>query len=216
MAALCVISVSAASFADAGSPSNRTGRWQATFGGTYLDSTTIKADGGAKAEINGDLGMGFGIGYNFNENLALDFELGWNSVSYDATRVEDGTGNRDNYSSWLDTSSTRFNLTYNFLAKRLTPFVAANLGWTWVDTNIPSGPPSSNCWWDWYGNLVCSGYQPTYNKTEFSYGASLGLRYDVNDSMFLRGLVGDQWIDYSNASGTPDFVNYRFDVGFNF
>lgn len=199
-----------------GSASHREGKWQGYFGGNYTNSTSIDFNGGASADIDGDLGFIFGLGYNFTEKLALDFDMGWVSVSYKGTRENANTSARETFGGTMDASSTRFNLTYNFMAKRLTPFIAGNIGWTWIDSNIPSGPSTGGCWWDpWYG-YICSSFQPTYGATEFTYGGSLGVRYDVNNTLFLRGLVGKQWLDVSTANGTPDFTSYRVDIGFMF
>jgi opacity protein-like surface antigen len=212
---MTLISVFNTSFAGAGSPSDRGGKWEVFFSGNYVDSTSIDFSGDAKVDINGDLGFLFGFGYNFNEKLALDFEIAWNSVSYTGTRVRD-TGATEQFGGRLDASSTRFNLTYNVMAQRFTPFITANVGWAWIDSNIPSGPTTGACWWDpWYG-YVCSGYQPSYTSSDFTYGTSLGLRFDLTNGLFLRGSAGKQWIDISSASSTPDFTNYRLDIGFMF
>jgi len=200
----------------ASSASNRTGKLEWSFSGNYLNSKSIEFGGGSKADINGDLGWIFGLGYNYSEKLARDFQMGWNSASYSGTRVEQGTGNKDTYGGRLDTSSLRFGLTYNFMPKRLTPYITGNIGWTWIDTNIPSVPPSLGCWLDPYYGQLCSRYQPTYASTEFTYGTALGLRYDVHDSLFLRGSLGKQWLDISKANGTPDFTTYRFEIGYMF
>jgi len=61
-----------------------------------------------------------------------------------------------------------------------------------------------------FGNL----YQPAFDTTEYVYAAAMG--YDANYTMFLRGSIGDQWLDTSNASCTPDFVCCRFDMGICF
>lgn len=212
---ICMTLISAfnTSFAGAGSPSNRTGKGDAFFSGNYVDSASVDFSGGAKVDINGDWGFLFGFGYNFDEKLALDFEMGWNSVSYTGTRVKESDATRELVGGRLDTTSMRLNLTYNLMPQRFTPFVAANVGWTWIDSNIPSGPGQVGCWYDpWYGH-VCSGYQPTYTSSDFTYGTSLGLRFDVTNEFFIRGSVGKQWIDISNASGTPDFTNYRLGIG---
>jgi opacity protein-like surface antigen len=215
LAGLALIAASNTCFAAAGSMSDREGQWQAFFATNYVDSDSIDFDGGAQADINGDLGWLFGFGYNFNEQLALDFEISWNSVSYTATRVLEA-GGTEQIGGWLDTSATRFNLTYHFTEKALTPFISANIGWAWIDTNIPSGPPSTGCWWDPWWGYICSGYQPTYSRTEFTYGAGLGLRFDTGKNVFLRGVISQQWLDVGGASSTPDFLMYRFDLGFMF
>ncbi|MCI0506145.1 MAG: porin family protein [Gammaproteobacteria bacterium] len=212
---ITLLAASGACLAAGGSTSHREGQWQTFFSTNYVDSETIDFDGGAQADINGDMGWIFGFGYNFNENLALDFEVGWNSVSYTGTRILE-IGGTEEFGGWLDTSGTRFNLTYNFMAKAFTPFISANIGWAWIDSNIPSGPPSSTCWWDPWWGYICTGYQPTYSRSEFAYGAGLGVRFDLGNNVFLRGMVNQQWLDISGASSTPDFLMYRFDLGFMF
>jgi len=200
----------------AAEPSHRAETWQGFMSANYVNGEKIDFDGGASADIEGDMGWIFGFGYNFSENLALDMELGWNSMSYTATRVEQSPPATSQYGGWADTTSTRFDLTYNFMPKTFTPFVSANIGWTWIDSNIPAGPPASGCWWDpWYG-YICSGYQPTYAKSEFTYGAALGVRFDTSHNVFLRGIVGEQWVDVSGADSTPSFTAYRVDFGMLF
>jgi hypothetical protein len=203
------------SYADAGSASNREGKWEMYFSPNYVNSSTLDGEGGSSADINGDLGWLFGFAYNLNEKFALGFEFGWNSVSYTANRAY-GAGLVDRAGGTLDTSGTRLYATYNFMAKRFTPYVTGNIGWTWIDTNVPSGPPSTSCWYDPWLGYICSGYQPTYTTTEFTYGGSLGLRFDVSNNVFLRGSVGEQWLDVNTGGGTPSFTNYRLDIGFLF
>jgi hypothetical protein len=69
---MTLISAFNTSFAGAGSPSDRGGKWETFFSGNYVDSTSIDFDGGAKVDINGDLGFLFGFGYNFNEKGLID------------------------------------------------------------------------------------------------------------------------------------------------
>jgi len=97
----------------------------------------------------------------------------------------------------------------------LTPFVMGGVGWAFVDSNIPSGPPQGVCWWDpWYG-YVCGYYQNTYTKDYFSYNLGIGARWDVVPDFFLRGSVGLQRVDLGRA-GTTDFVGGRLDLGYMF
>jgi len=210
---VCLIVGSSASFA-AAVASHRAGTWEGYLSANYMNSETVDFSGGASADVNGDLGWIFGFGYNFSEKLNLDVDLGWNSMSYNANRVIQGTPNTNQqYGGWMETTSTRFNLTYNFIAKTITPFVSANVGWAWIDSNIPASPPSTGCWWDpWYG-YVCSGYQSTYASSEYTYGAALGIRFDLGQNVFIRGIVNEQWVDIGNASGTPSFTAYRVDLG---
>jgi hypothetical protein len=208
----CLALFSAIGSSYAAQDSKRTGKWETSFDMNYLNSSTIDFGGGNSVKTNSNMGWIIAFGYNFDEKLNLALDLGWNSVNYQVS--EAGQPPASMYGGNVSTSTTKFDLTYNFMAKRFTPFVSGNIGWAWIDSNIPNGPPASGCYWDpWYG-YICSGYQSTYATTKFGYGGSLGLRFELNDMLFLRGSVGKQWIDSSSASGTPSFTNYRFDLGF--
>jgi hypothetical protein len=212
----CLALLSAFGSSYAAEPSKRTGKWETSFDMNYLNSSTIDFGGGNHIDTNSNMGWLIAFGYNFDEHLNLALDLGWNSVNYRAYDVADPgvPAGSPSYTGYVNTSNTRFDLTYNFMAKRFTPYVSGNIGWVWIDSNVPSGPPSTGCYWDpWYG-YICSGYQATYATTKFGYGGSLGLRFELNDMLYLRGSVGKQWIDASNASSTPSFTNYRFDLGF--
>jgi opacity protein-like surface antigen len=147
--------------------------------------------------------------------LALGFDLGWNSPSYDATIVSADTpalANRRS-SGELSTSSFHFNLLYNFIAGPITPFVTAGIGSTFVDSNIAYGAPVGSCWYDPYWGYYCDSYQATYSDSRFSYNASVGIRWDLARDAFLRASIGTHWIDMKN-SGDQDFTTGRLEIGF--
>jgi len=206
---------SIASSADIMSLSDRKDRWEIAFQSNYLDSQHITFDGGADATINEEYSFGFGIGYNFSEHWALDFNLNWGDVGFSGNRIlEDGSP--EPISGNLFTNSMLFTGIYNFSAKRFTPFVGATLGWTFIDSNIPNGPPQNVCWWDPWWGYICGPYQPTHTTTELTYGASAGFRFDVKDNLFLRLSAAKKWIDFSRASNSTDFTSFRFDIGLMF
>ena len=100
-----------------------------------------------------------------------------------------------------ESSTLRFHGTYNILSGNFTPFVTAGLGWTYIDTNIPSGLPESFCWYyPWWGQY-CGTYVPTHDTTKFSYNAGAGLRLDVGTAVF-RFLVNSQWVDFGGSYGS--------------
>lgn len=201
--------------ADLDSPSNRSDRWEASFQTRFLDSINIGFEGGAEANFNDDVGWAVGLGYNYTEHWAFNFDFSWNNVDYAGTRI-DSIGNPQTVSGSIFTSSTSFGGIYHFSAKRFTPFIGASMGWTYIDTNIPNGVPQTICWYDPWWGYICDTSVPTKTSTSFSYGTMLGLRFDITEDVFLRGSVGKQWIDYDNTTGTPDFTSYRFDIGFMF
>ena len=197
----------------------RRGRYEITLQPRYAASKEIDADGGSKLELDPAPGFGFGFGYNFTNNIALHLDASWTRADYQAkiTTTDSGgisTGTTT-VGGTIDTTTVALNLSYYFLNGPLTPFIVGGIGWTWVDSNMPSGPPQGVCWWDpWYG-YICTAYQDTYTKDYFSYNLGLGARWDVFPGFFLRGSVGWQWVDLGRA-GTTDFMGGRLDLGYMF
>ena len=72
------------------------------------------------------------------------------------------------------------NAIWHLMDGPLTPYVGAGLGWTWIDTNVPTGPPVTGCWWDPWWGYVCYTDYPTKTTDAFSYQAILGVRYEFN------------------------------------
>jgi len=147
----------------------------------------------------------------------MHLDWSWASSNYKAKigTSTGGTLGTTTASGTLDSSTLALNLSYYFLEGPLTPFVLGGIGWTWVDSNVPSGLPETGCWWDpWYG-YICTSYQDTYAKDYFSYSLGLGGRWDVTPGFFLRGSVVWQWMDLGKA-GTTDFPGGRLDIGFIF
>jgi opacity protein-like surface antigen len=191
--------------------SNREGAFEFYFQPHYIDSKSLDGPGGSTVELNDTWGWGFGFGYNYTEHWALNFDINWSSISYDA-QTSSATGR---YSGTLDTSSTLFSGVYHFSDKRFTPFVTGSLGWVFIDTNIPEGPPGSTCWWDPWWGYICSTYVPTKTETNFTYGAGIGLRFEATRDLFFRAAYTKNWIDFDKADA-EDFDVLRFTVGFSY
>ena len=197
-------------------PASRNGQWQITLIPNYTSSQTVTFDGGATADINGHSGFAIGIGYNFSNYLELDMDLGTASGNYTGTRIpDDGSTAPETFSRNMFTSHINFGLTYNFSPTTLTPFVKGNLGWTYVDSGIPTGRVGTGCWWDPWWGYICAPVAETYTANEFTYGADLGLRFDVTRAFFLKGSVGKSYIDFDRSSSTG-FTVYKFVIGFSF
>ena len=194
------------------------GRSEFYAGPVFTDGKSFSFEGGSS--VRTDTGWGFllGFGHKFNPKLSGAIELEWTTNDYRAT-VQPGIGNPNaaaNVNGTLDSGTVRFLGTYHFMTGPFTPFVTAGLGWTYVDTNIPSGLPENVCWfYPWVGQ-VCTGVTPTYATTRFSYNAGGGLRYDFGPNYFVRGLVNVQWIDFGGSFGTTDLTQYRIDFGLRF
>lgn len=197
-------------------PGSRAGQWQITLIPSYTDSQVVTFEGGAKADINSHSGFAVGIGYNSSDHVELDLEFGTSSGNYTGTRVpDDGSSLPETFSRDMFSSHINLGLTYNFSASRLTPFVRGNLGWTYVDSGIPTGRVGTGCWWDPWWGYVCTPLVETYTASEWSYGADLGLRFDITRSVFVKGSAGKSYISF-DRSGTNDFTVYKFIIGFSF
>jgi opacity protein-like surface antigen len=213
IAVLACVVLAGASVADA---QYREDRWEFSLGTFYQLGTTIDGEEGAGIETGNDFGFSLGGGYNFTDRLATTFGFQWAGVGYDATALDEDLNPVD-ISGKYDSFTLSGNLIYYLSDGPLSPYVGAGIGWTWIDTNIPNGPPYTWCWWDPWWGYVCSSSYPTETKDAFSYQATLGLRYEFdNDRTFLRLGYTSQWMDFDSSSGTPRFDVIVLDIGWMF
>ena len=190
------------------------------FGGEliYQDSTEFTADHDAAASLDSDLGIALTFGYRLSEKLEFTFGIDWNNIDYDATVVADGVplvpdGTEITVSGELEAFTPRVGVNFNFIDGPITPYVSAMIGYAFIDTNIPDGPPQTGCWWDpWYGQ-ICGTWQNTRSLDKFIYGAGLGVRWDTSDTLSVRLEYQKRWIDASDA-GSPDFDQFKLGVTF--
>ena len=212
-AALACVMLASASVADA---QYREDRWEFSLGTFYQLGTTIDGQEGTGLETGNDFGFSLGGGYNFTDRLATTFGFQWAGVGYDATALDEDLNPVD-ISGKYDSFTLSGNLVYYFSDGPLSPYVGAGIGWTWIDTNVPNGPPYTWCWWDPWWGYVCSTSYPTETKDAFSYQATVGLRYEFdNDRTFLRLGYTSQWMDFDASSGTPRFDVIVLDIGWMF
>ena len=186
------------------------------FGGEliYQDSQDISGDNGSAAAIDSDVGIALTFAYRMTERLEFNFGLDWNTVDYTASLLSaDLPGLSVSVDGELESFTPRVGVNFNFLEGPITPYVNGTLGYTFIDTNIPDGPPQSGCWWDpWYGQ-VCGTWQSTRSLEELVYGAGLGVRWDTSDTLSVRFEYHKRWIDASDA-GSPDFDQLKLGVNF--
>jgi opacity protein-like surface antigen len=213
---LAVVTAACLGAATAADAQNRDERWEFTLGGIYQLSNEIDGEAGSQIRTDDDLGFLMTFGYNFSDKLETSFGLGWQGVDYDADVVEDGggiVGISGEYDSWALSA----NAIYHFKEGPLTPYVGVGIGWSFIDTNIPDGLPDTGCWWDPWWGYVCSTYYPTKDTDAFSYQATLGIRWELdNDSTFFRFGWTSQWLSLDNSSGTPRFDIIGAEVGWMF
>lgn len=189
-------------------------RWEFALG--LYDQLSSDSDfQNGSISTDNDFGFVADFGYNFDNKLAVNFGFQYAGVGYDATTIDDG-GNEIGISGTFDNWTFGANLIYHFSEGPFTPYIGGGIGYTWVDTNVPTGPPSTGCWWDPWWGWVCYTNYPTKTEGAFSYQAILGFRYEFNDVTFMKLSYTSQWMDFSKSDGTPRFDVIGAEIGWMF
>ena len=197
---------------------SRANSWEWSFAALYQDSERLGSEGGSSLNVDGDYGIGVNIGYNFSDHLTLGVDLDWLSPDYRAVLVDDTVSPAETVT--IDHEFSQFNGrikgTYTFLDGPLKPFVEAGLGWTYIDSNVADGPPITGCWWHPWWGYICSNYYSTFSNTSFTYGAGLGLRYDLRGGSFIK-LGYNVWeLDDAGSAGSGTISAARLEYGWTF
>jgi len=199
----------------------REGSWETTFGVVFQNSSDADFQGGTKAEFDSDTSFVFGLGYHYTDNLEFGGRLGLGTTDYEASIVtdSDGDGSQDgsvDVRGDLESTTLLLDATWNFMSGPISPFETGAIGWSWVDTNIATGPPQTGCWWDPWWGYVCTSFQDTKTLDGFTYQLGVGARYDVTDTVAVHGSYRINWIDFDKAKGTPDFDGFQLSFGWKF
>lgn len=187
--------------------------WEVSLLMQHQTSTDAVGEQGSSLEIDSGLGWGFGIGWNWTENWNLSYRFSLNKPDYTATIVpEDPAEETQTLNYEMSKYSHQFNVTYHFMDGPITPYVQAGIGWTKLDSNVPSQPPTTGCWWDPWWGYICTTTWETFKTSKFTYNVGAGLRWDVNGMVFLRGAWNRQFISLDN--GDLDFDTVTLEAGF--
>jgi opacity protein-like surface antigen len=181
----------------------------------YQLSQDVGFDGGSRLDLEDDIGLTLTFAYTFNPKFTLMFALDWNNLDYTGTLQSASVpGLSADIRGEMETFTPRVNGTYYFMDGPITPFITGGLGWSFIDTNIPTGQVSVGCWWDpWYGQ-ICTPYQPTLDVDGFAYQAGGGVRWDFADTFSATAAYNKSWVDLDRASSAPDVDQLR--LGFVF
>jgi opacity protein-like surface antigen len=210
---LAMLALAPAAFAQS---ADRAGTWETRLDIVYQNSSDWDFNGGTTADIDSDTSFLIGVGYHLSDNLELGGNLTFGQTDYSADIVGDEIGEIFGVTGEYEYTSLLFDATWNFLPGAFSPFVSASAGWSWVDTNIATGPPQTGCWWDPWWGYVCSTFQNTKSLDGFAYGFDVGARYDFSDSIAAHFSYRMMWVDLENADGTPDVDGFRLGIGWKF
>lgn len=195
---------------------SRAGTFETRLGILVQNSAEAEFNGGTQVEFDSDMGFKLGFAYHYTDNLEFGVNMGLGQTDYEAEIFGDEPGESFGVRGDLEYTTLTVDGTWNILSGPFSPFLTATVGWTWVDTNIASGPPETGCWWDpWYG-YICATWQDTRTVDGFTYGLGVGARYDISDQFAVHGSYRIDWIDLDEAQGTPDFDGFQLSVGWKF
>ncbi len=183
----------------------------------YQDSQRFSGEEGTGARIDGQLGFGAAFTYHLSDHLAISGDFSWISPSYEATYRIDDDDNPSSPDGELVTIRHRADMftgqaraTWHFLDGPVTPFVEGALGFTYADSNVASGPPTSGCWWDPLWGYICRPFWSTYDDTGWSYGYGGGVRWDMNRDYGMRFTYHRRIVDLRGSSD-PEFDLWQFE-----
>jgi opacity protein-like surface antigen len=186
--------------------------------GQYLHSEDINFNGprGNVPVKMDDTGLGgFGIAYHFNNYLAIHADFMFGGATFSGT-VPLMAGGSAAFSQDAFIQTGRFNIDYNIINRRITPFITAGIGYQYTETELTHLPPSTTCWWDpWWGYVCYSGY-PYAWQTDFTWNAGAGFRWNILDNLFIKATFGATWLEYSGAHGVTTQLEGIFAIGWSF
>jgi opacity protein-like surface antigen len=187
----------------------RGGKWDLTFQVTTNESKTYVGDQGSSFNLKGRTGFGLGAAYNFNEHLALGFDMNFTSPRYTAIlQPQDPSEAAVFVDHRANIVTGQLKGTWNILKSSITPYIDAGAGFTFIDSNIVDSETPTFCWFDpWYG-YVCN--TSSYSDTNFSYGGAAGIRWDTSNNLVLKVSVNTLVVDLPTD---PQINSVRFEIG---
>jgi opacity protein-like surface antigen len=213
MRALLVVALLAVSAVSIAEP--RPGTMEFTVGAMNTLSTSTDGENGSSLSLDSTIGFQGGFDYYFTNRISAGFDFSWASPDYDVQLVPENPALPViNASAEADMFIGQFNAAYNFMDGPFTPFAEASLGWTYFDSNIVDGAPVTGCWWDPWWGYICADFYDTYDETSFSYGLSLGARYDFANDVFVKAAY--RWLDVDTDGSDPDLESVSLEIGWRF
>jgi opacity protein-like surface antigen len=194
---------------------SRDGRFEGSVILAFQTGLDQSHEGGSELSIDSTVGWGVSFAWNWTDKWNLSYRLVATSPDYTALIVPEDTiiaptlieHEMSNYSHQL-------NVTYNFSRNAFTPFVAAGIGWSMIDSNVPSAPPQTGCWWDPWWGYICITNWKTYDASEFTYNLGVGVRWDINDAIFTKATYTRGFLNVKN--GSIDFDMAILELGLMF
>ena len=193
----------------------RRGNWEASILAAAGSGVDLSGENGSSMDVDDAWGWGFTIGYNLTANWNFAYKFTLHKHDYTAVIVNEPEEGEDpvirELSHELDKYAHQLNVTWHWFDGPLTPYLQGGVGYGKIDSNIPSQPPQTGCWWDPWWGYICDTTWRTHDSSEFTYNLGLGVRWDVNGALFLRGVYSREWMGAD--AGDLEFDTLSLDLG---
>ncbi|MES1262794.1 MAG: outer membrane beta-barrel protein, partial [Peristeroidobacter soli] len=161
-----------------------------------------------------DIGFSLYAGYRQSSKLEFQFGLDWTTIDYVAKFPGVNPGTEISVDTEMEAFTPFARANFNFMDGPITPYVTAGVGYSFIDTNIPDGPPQTGCWWDPWWGYICDTFQSTHSTDAFTYDLGLGVRWDLSTGYSMRLGYEKHW--YDADKGSPDFDRFRLGIVFRY
>lgn len=197
--------------------SSRAQSWDFALNAIYQGSESVGGENASSLDVKSAWGFGFAFDYHFNERFSLGADLDFLRPDYTAVLVEDAIAPvQTTINHELSQFNGRIIGTFNMMDGPLVPYIDAGFGWTYVDSNVADGPPITGCWWHPWWGYICSNYYNTFSSTETTYGAGLGIRYEIRGGSFIKASYNYWKLNSGGASDDFNLASARLEYGWNF
>ena len=187
--------------------------------GQYLHSDDIKFDGpfGKVPVKMDDTGLGgFGVAFHFNDYISIHGDFMFGNATFSGNFPGENSGQNTFVKQDAFIQTGRFNVDYNIINRRLTPFITAGIGYQYLETELHNLPEVGYCWWDPWWGYICDVSHPYASQTDFTWNAGAGVRWNVTDNILVKAMVGGNWLEYSGAHGITTQIEGVFSIGWSF
>jgi opacity protein-like surface antigen len=186
--------------------------WEASLLVGSQSGVSASGENGSSVDIDSEFGWGFSVGWNMTPKWNFAFRFMLAKPDYTAVIVpEDPEIPPQTLNYTASRYSSQLNATYHFFRGPLTPYVQAGIGYSRLDSNVPSTPPVTGCWWDPWWGYICNTTWSTYETSEFTYNVGLGLRWDINGALWMRGTWNREFFSADRAD--LDFDTLTLEAG---
>ena len=178
-------------------PFSRQNKFEIYGVGQYLHQTDTEypnpGGGTVKLKLD-DTGLGgVGFAFHFSDFFSMHADFMFGPATF---KFEYPGGVTQNFGDNGYITTGRFNLDYNIINRRLSPFITAGIGYQYqqVDQDY------------YYGTSY-------YYETDFTWNVGGGVRWNVTDNLIMKLTVGGQWLQYENANNITSQFEVMFSIG---